>query len=119
MPDRLPSLILLVGCWVPAAIVGRVAADVVQRSATRVRPAMLYAVLATFVAGLTAIWFLINISAVPPYVPGATMDPTHAPPEAVRGVAVVAAGLVFPVSALACWLAFRHRMKSLIRATAR
>lgn len=33
MPDRLPSLVLLVGFWVPPVLIGRAAADLVHRSA--------------------------------------------------------------------------------------
>jgi hypothetical protein len=113
MPDRLPSLVLLLGCWIPPALVGRAAADLVHRSATRVRPALTYTVLTTFVLGWSAAWFLLNLSRMPPYVPGATQDPTYAPPEAVAGLAVVAGALVLPVSALACLLAFRRRARSL------
>lgn len=110
MPDRLPSLVLLVGCWVPAAMAGRVAAGFVYRRTARVRPAVVYAGLATFVLASTAAWFLINLNAMPPYIPGATMDPTYAAPEAVVGLAVVASALVLPVSAIACVLAFRSRV---------
>lgn len=111
MPDRLPSLVLLLGCWIPPAVVGRAAADLVHRSATRVRPALTSTVLATFVLGWSAAWFLLNLSRMPPYVPGATQDPTYAPPEAVAGLAVVASALVLPVSAIACVLAFRRRAR--------
>ena len=113
MPDRLPSLVLLLGCWIPPAIVGRAAADLVHRSATRVRPALIYAGLTIFVLGWSAAWFLFQLSRMPPYVPGATQDPTYAPPEAVAGLAVVASALVLPVSAIACVLAFRLRGRSL------
>ncbi len=118
MPDRLPSLILLVGCWIPPAVVGRVAADLVHRSTTRVRPALIYTVLTTFVLGWFAAWFLFHLGRMPPYVPGATQDPTYAPPEAVAGLAVAASALVLPVSAIACVLAFRSRGRSLRRTSA-
>lgn len=118
MPDRLPSLVLLLGFWIPPAVVGRAAADLVHRSTTRVRPALIYTVLATFVLGWSAAWFLFNLSRMPPYVPGATQDPTYAPPEAVAGLAVVASALVLPVSAIACVLAFRSRGRSLRRTSA-
>jgi hypothetical protein len=118
MPDRLPSLVLLVGFWIPPAMVGRAAADFVHRSTTHVRPALIYAVLTTFVLGWSAAWFLFNLSRMPPYVPGATRDPTYAPPEAVAWLAVVAAALVLPVSAIACVLAFRSRERSLKRTSA-
>jgi len=70
-----------------------------------------YAVLATFVLGYAVAWFLFNLGRMPPYIPGATIDPTFAPPSAVAGLAVVAAVLVLPGSALACALAFRHRRR--------
>lgn len=115
LPDRLPSLVLLVGFWIPPAVVGHAAADLVHRSTTRVRPALIYTVLATFVLGWSAAWFLFHLSRMPPYVPGATQDPTYAPPEAVAGLAVVASALVLPGSAIACWLAFRSRARRVAR----
>jgi hypothetical protein len=102
MPDRLPSLILLVGFWIPPAMVGRATADL---------EGML--VLAWSLA-----WFLFQLNRIPPYVPGATHDPTYAPPEAVAGLALVASALVLPGSAIACLLAFRTRARGLTRATA-
>ena len=107
MPDRLPSLVLLVGFWIPPAVVGIAAADLVHRSIARVRPALIYTVLAIFALGWSAAWFLFQLDRIPPYVPGATMDPTYAPPEAIAGLAVVASALVLPGSAIACVLAFR------------
>ena len=118
MPDRLPSLVLLVGFWIPPALVGFAAADLVHRSTTRVRPALIYTVLAIFALGWSAAWFLFNLGRMPPYVPGATRDPTHAPPEAVAGLAVVASALVLPGSVTACLLAFRSRRRSLERTSA-
>jgi len=118
MPDRLPSLVLLVGCWVPAALAGRAAAEVVHRSATGVRPVAVNAVLAAFVLASSAVWFLINLNAMPPYIPGATVDPSHASPEAVRELAVFSTALVLPGTALACWLAFRGRARALTRTRA-
>jgi len=115
MPDRLPSLVLLVGFWIPPAVVGFAAADLAHRSARRVRPALIYTVLAIVVLGWSAGWFLFNLGRMPPYVPGATRDPTYAPPEAVAGLAVVASALVLPGSAIACVLAFRSRGRSLRR----
>ena len=115
MPDRLLSLGLLVGFWIPPAMAGRAAAGLAHRSATPVRPARMYAGLMTFVLGWSAVWFLINLSAMPPYIPGASHDPTYAPPEAVAGLAVVATALVLPGSAIACVLAFRSRRRSLSR----
>lgn len=43
--------------------------------------------LTTFVLGYAAVWFLFNLGRMLPYVPGATQDPTYAPPEAVAGLA--------------------------------
>jgi hypothetical protein len=45
MPDRLPSLVLLVGCWVAPAVAGWVAAGIAHRSTPRVRAVLKYAVL--------------------------------------------------------------------------
>jgi len=118
MPDRLPSLVLLVGFWIPPAVVGFATADLVHRTTTRVRPALIYTVLAIFALGWSAAWFLFNLSRMPPYVPGAAQDPTYAPPEAVAGLAVVASALVLPGSVIACVLAFRSRGRSLRRTSA-
>lgn len=118
IPDRLPSLVFLVGFWIAPALVGFAAADLVRRSTTRVRPALIYTGLAIFALGWSAAWFLFHLSRMPPYVPGATQDPTFAPPEAVAGLAVVASALVLPGSVIACMLAFRLRVRSLRRASA-
>lgn len=109
IPDRLPSLIVLVGFWIPPAVAGWVAAGFLQRSAKRYSATAIFAVLATFVLGYAAAWFLFNLGRMPPYIPGAVSDPTVAPPEAVAGLAVVTCALVLPGSALACALAFRLR----------
>ncbi|HEX7314381.1 MAG TPA: hypothetical protein VF297_10685 [Pyrinomonadaceae bacterium] len=109
LPDRLPSLIVLVGCWIPPAVAGWVAAGFLQRSTKRYRARVTFAVLTTFVLAYAAAWFLFNLGRMPPYIPGATADPTFAPPEAVAGLAVVTSALVLPGSALACALAFRLR----------
>jgi hypothetical protein len=108
IPDRLPSLIVLVGFWIPPAIVGWMAADFLQR-AKRYSATMTFAVLATFVLGYATAWFLFNLGRMPPYIPGATIDPTFAPPRAVAGLAVVTGLLVLPGSALAFALAYRLR----------
>jgi hypothetical protein len=118
VPDRLPSLVLLVGFWIPPAVIGFAAADLVHRMTTRVRPALIYAVLAISAVGWSAAWFLFHLGRMPPYVPGATQDPTYAPPEAVAGLAVVASALVLPGSVIACVLAFRRRGRSLRRTSA-
>ena len=109
LPDRLPSLIVLVGFWIPPAVAGWVAAVALQRSIKRYRVTVTFAILATFVLGYAVAWFLFNLSRMPPYIPGASPDPTFAPPEAVAGLAVVTSALVLPGSALACALAFRRR----------
>ncbi|HXQ70249.1 MAG TPA: hypothetical protein VN844_07160 [Pyrinomonadaceae bacterium] len=106
IPDRLPSLVVLVGFWVPPAMAGLVAAWSL-RSSERARTVLTYAVLLIFVLGYAAAWFLFNLGRMPPYIPGSTTDPTFAPHEAVRGLAVVTSALVLPGSALACVLAFR------------
>jgi len=106
-PDRLPSLIVLVGFWIPPAVAGWVAAEFLQRSTKRYSAAVIVAVMATFVLGYAAVWFLYNLGRMPPYIPGASTDPTFAPPQAVTGLAIVTCALVLPVSALACALAFR------------
>ena len=111
MPDRLPSLILLVGFWIPPAVAGWVAAGSLQRSTKRGRSTRTYAVLAAFVLGYAAAWFLFNLGRMPPYIPGASTDPTFAPPRAVAWLAVVASALVLPGSALTCALAFRRRAR--------
>lgn len=109
LPDRLPSLIVLVGFWIPPAVAGWVTAEFLQRSPRHYRAIVTFAVMATFVLGYAAAWFLFNLGRMPPYIPGATTDPTFAPPMAVAGLAVVTGALVLPGSALACALAFRLR----------
>ena len=111
IPDRLPSLIVLVGFWIPPAVAGWAAAAL-QRGFKRAR--WIYLVLATFVLGYAAAWFLFNLGRMPPYIPGASTDPTFAPPKAVAALAVVASALVLPGSALACVMAFRI-CKSVLR----
>lgn len=113
IPDRLPSLIVLAGFWVPPAAAGWVAAGF--QHLKRGRAIVTFAVLAIFVLGYAAAWFFFNLDRMPPYIPGATMDPTYASPQAVRGLAVVASALVLPGSALACALAFRWRRRMLRR----
>ena len=109
LPDRLPSLIVLVGFWIPPAVVGWVAAESLRRSTKRYHATMTFAVLAIFVLGYAAAWFLFNLGRMPPYIPGASTDPTFAPPKAVAGLAFVTSVLVLPGSAFACLLAFRLR----------
>ena len=113
IPDRLPSLMVLVGFWIPPAVAGWVAAGSLERGTGRIRARtrVTYAVLVTFVVAYAAAWFLFNLGRMPPYIPGATPDPTFAPPRAVAGLAVVAGALVLPGSALACAVAFRRRRR--------
>ena len=111
MPDRLPSLIVLVGFWVPPAIAGWMAAEILQRLARPERTAPIYAALTIFVLAHAAAWFYFNLGRMPPYIPGAVMDPTIATPQAVRGLAIFTSALVLPGSALACVLAFRYRRR--------
>jgi hypothetical protein len=111
MPDRLPSLVVLVGFWVPPAVAGWVAAALLERSPNPAPTTRTYALLAFFVVTYAAAWFLFNVGRMPPYIPGATMDPTVATPRAIAGLAVVASALVLPGSALACALAFRRRRR--------
>ena len=115
MPDRLPSLIVLVGFWVPPAVAGWVAAASLQRRTKRDRAIVTYAVLPIVVLVYAAAWFLFNLGRMPPYIPGSSRDPTFAPPRAVAGLAVVAIGLVLPGSAAACALAFRRRRRMVER----
>ena len=112
MPDRLPSLIVLVGFWVPPALAGWTAARSLQRKPRRHRARVTYAALTGFLLTYATAWFLFNLGAVPPYIPGATMDPRFVPPGAVGWLALLAGGLVLPGSALACVLAFRRAMRS-------
>jgi hypothetical protein len=118
IPDRLPSLVLLVGFWIPPAAIGWAAAEFFYRSAARVRAALPYALLTTFVLGWSAAWFLFQLNRMPPYIPGSSKDPTFAPPKAVAGLAIVAGALVLPGSAIACLLAFRRRRRALRRSAA-
>ena len=115
LPDRLPSLIVLVGFWIPPALAGWVAAEFLQRSTKRARARLTVIVLATFVLCYAAAWFFFNLGRMPPYIPGASTDPTFAPPRAVAGLAVVASGLVLPGSAFVCALAYRRRRRMLRR----
>lgn len=117
IPDRLPSLIVLVGFWIPPAVAGWVAAEYLRRSTKRYSAILTFVVLATFVLGYAAVWFFFNLGRMPPYIPGSTIDPTFAPPQAVAGLAVFASALVLPGSALACVAAFRLRGRMLGRIT--
>ena len=109
IPDRLPSLIVLVLFWVPPAIAGWLLAGWVSRSTKLHGATVIFAVLAIFVLCYTAGWFLFNLGRMPPYIPGASVDPTVASPRAIRGLAIVAGALVLPGSLIASALAFRYR----------
>ncbi len=111
MPDRLPSLIVLAAFWVPPVVAGWVAAGSLLRSATRERPKVTYGMLAAFVVGYAGAWFLFNLGRMPPYIPGAVMDPTVATPKAVVWLAAFTAAFVLPGSAIACAMAFRRRLR--------
>lgn len=113
MPDRLPSLIVLAGFWIPPMVAGWVAAGSLHQSQRPNRARATIAVLTLFVLGYAAAWFFFNLGRMPPYIPGASTDPTFAPPKAVAGLAVVTAALILPGSALACALAFRRRGRML------
>ncbi len=67
--------------------------------------------LAGFALAYAAAWSFFNLGRMPPYIPGATTDPTFAPLKVVAGLALVAGALVLPGSALACALAFRRRRR--------
>lgn len=110
MPDRLPSLVVLVGFWVPPAVAGWVAAGFSQGSTRRSARAV-HGVLAVFVLMYATAWFLFNLGRMPPYIPGAVMDPTVATPRAIAGLALVASAVVLPGSALACAIAFHLRRR--------
>ena len=109
MPDRLPSLIVLVGFWIPPAVAGWVGARYFQHRSERARVAVTWTVFAMLVVGYAVAWFFFNLGRMPPYIPGATPDPTSAgpSPEAVAWLAVVAGAVVLPGSALAGVLGFR------------
>ena len=109
MPDRLPSLIVLIGFWVPPALAGWVAARAPRRKARPHRLQVTYALLASYLLAYAVAWFLFNLAAIPPYIPGATMDPKFVPPGGARWLALITGALVLPGSALACVLAFRAR----------
>jgi hypothetical protein len=117
MPDRLPSLVLLVGFWIPPAVVGWTAAKVAFRM-PRSSTGLTYAALVTFVLAWSLAWFLFQLDRMPPYIPGSSRDPTYAPPEAVAGLALVASALVLPGSTIACAWAFRSRRRALARTSA-
>ena len=112
MPDRLPSLIVLAGFWVPPAVAGWVAAGSAARRIERGRPAATWALLALVVVAYSVAWYFFNLHRMPPYIPGATMDPSYASPQAARALAIFTAALVLPGSALACALAYLRRSRT-------
>lgn len=112
MPDRLPSLIVLAGFWVPPTVAGWVAGGSLPKGGTADRGRLNLA-FAAFGVAYAAAWFLYNLGRMPPYIPGATMDPTIASPRAVRWLAAVTIGLILPLSILACAHAFRRRSRML------
>ena len=111
MPDRLPSLVALVGFWVPPALAGWIAAGHLVKSRKFHRARITYATLAVVVVVYVAAWFLYNLKRMPPYIAGSTMDPSASAPEAMGWLAVVTAALILPGSAMACALAFGKRMR--------
>jgi len=113
IPDRLPSLIVLVGFWIPPVVIGWAVAEFVHRNAVSIGASLTNVVLATSMLGYAAGWFLFNVGRMPPYIPGATMDPTFASPQAVKGLAIFTIALILPGSVLACLLAFRIRSRML------
>src|SRR5262245_63129143 len=108
LPDRLPSLIVLVGFWIPPAVAGWIAAGTLRRDTERRRVTVTYTALATFVLAYAAAWFYYNVGRMPPYIPGASIDPTIASPRAVAGLAIFTSALVLPGSAIVCAWAFRR-----------
>jgi biotin transporter BioY len=111
MPDRLLSLIVLVGFWVPPALAGWLAASSLERRAPRDPTTVTYAALSLFVVCYAVAWYYFNLHRMPPYIPGVTMDPTFASPRAARALAIFTSALILPGSALACALAFWRRRR--------
>jgi hypothetical protein len=111
MPDRLPSLIVLVAFWVPPALAGWMAAGSPLRSSARGRVTPTHVALGAFVLLYSAGWYLLNLGAMPPYIPGATPDPGFGPPppQAVAGLTTLTLALILPGSAIACAVAIRLR----------
>jgi hypothetical protein len=116
MPDRLLSLVIIAGCWIPPAAAGWAAARRAEGSGVHGRSPRPYRSLATFVAAWSAIWFLVNLYAMPPYLPGTTKDPLYRPPQAIAWLAVVSTLVVLPCGALAGALAYRAQERSRSRA---
>ena len=85
------------------------AAAALQKGPKPDRSTRTFARLTTFVVAYAVIWFLFNLGRMPPYTPGATMDPAFASPQATAALAPLTAALILPGSALACALAIRRR----------
>ena len=113
MPDRLPSLIVLVAFWIPPAVAGWVAAGSLLRSTRPDRSGVTYATLSTLVVAYAAAWYFFNLGRMPPYIPGATMDPTEATPRAAANLALFTGAMILPGSAIACAVAFRRRLRTM------
>jgi len=111
IPDRLPSLIVLVDFWIPPALAGWLVAEYLERGIRQYRAITIFVVLAVFVVAYATGWFFFNLGRMPPYIPGATMDPTFASRQAVAALAVVTGAVILPGSALACLIAFRLRRR--------
>ena len=109
MPDRLPSLVALLGFWVPPALAGWAAAPSLRRRTRTHRHRITHAALVGFLISYAIAWFLFNLNAIPPYIPGATLDPTFVPPGGAGWLALITGVLVLPGSVLACILAIRAR----------
>jgi hypothetical protein len=92
---------------VPPAAAGWAAAVFLQQSTRRYRAIATRAAMMAFVPAYAAAWFFFNLHRMPPYIPGATMDPTYAAPEAAKALAIFTAVSILPGSALACAFAFR------------
>ena len=112
MPDRLPSLIVLIGFWVPPAALGWAVARSLQRSGRVSASRALVGTLGLAVIAYALAWYYFNSHRMPPYIPGAVDEPTVATPEASRNLAIFTAALIMPGSALACAIAFLHRLRA-------
>jgi hypothetical protein len=112
MPDRLPSLVVLVGFWIPPAAIGWAAAALVSESRRSRAPRTRILGLTLVALGYALTWFLFNLHRMPPYIPGAVLDPTVATPQATRALAVLTVALILPGSAVACAVAFKLRRRA-------
>lgn len=112
MPDRLPSLLVLVAFWIPPAIAGWTAAGLLRRDAPSRQALVTFTALTGLMVAYAGAWFAYNVGRMPPYIPGAVFDPTIATPQAVAGLVTFTAALILPGSLLACALAFWLRRRS-------